>query len=259
MHFRPEVLGKYYSQPERYSVEDGYLRAAGLWGLKMDNDHSDRVIVFLGDLGRDLPESERTYWRSFNIPPQGSLSKTAYTRKIRGWFASPSRPDLVFKSKLGRFNAEWQQQFGWSLLIDLAPADAHHLTALRIPLGNDQAEFDGQVQSLTKVLIDSLNETPLAEGLKLEPGAKGIAKLKAFLEDRGVAETAAIISFLRNLQSLRSTGVAHRKGSEYEKIAVVFDLENKELKEVFTGIFQSANEMLDTLQRTLLPPLKKSG
>lgn len=259
VHFRPEVLGKYYSQPDRYSVEDGYLRAAGLWGLKMDNDHSDRVIVFLGDLGRDLPAAERTYWRSFNVPPQGGLSKTAYTRKIRGWFASPSRPDLVFKSKLGRFNKSWQQQFGWPLFVDLAPADAHHLIALRIPLSNDQAEFDGQVQSLTIVLIDSLNEAQLANGLTLEPGVKGITKLKAFLEARGVAEASALVTFLRNLQALRSASVAHRKGSEYEKIASVFDLENKELKEVFTVIFRSANEMLDILERTLLPPPKKSG
>jgi len=51
VYFRPEVLTKYYSNPDKYSVEDGHLRCGGLWGLRMDNDHEDCVMAFLGDLG----------------------------------------------------------------------------------------------------------------------------------------------------------------------------------------------------------------
>ena len=68
--FRGEVLAKYYADPAKYSVEDGYLRCGSLWELRMDNDHTDVVVVFLGDLGRDLSEAERNYWLSFNIPPK---------------------------------------------------------------------------------------------------------------------------------------------------------------------------------------------
>jgi hypothetical protein len=53
------VLTKYYAHPERYSVEDGFLRCQGLWGLKLDNNHHEYIIVFLGDLGRDLPSDEQ--------------------------------------------------------------------------------------------------------------------------------------------------------------------------------------------------------
>jgi hypothetical protein len=59
--FRTEVLSKYYADPQKYSVEDGYLRCGGLWGVRVDNDHPDYVVVWLGDLGRDLSESERNY------------------------------------------------------------------------------------------------------------------------------------------------------------------------------------------------------
>jgi hypothetical protein len=48
VHFRREVLQKYYDNPEIYSVEDGYLRCASLWGVQIDNDHDDRVLMFLG-------------------------------------------------------------------------------------------------------------------------------------------------------------------------------------------------------------------
>jgi hypothetical protein len=254
VHFRGEVLTKYYSHPDRYSVEDGYLRAGGLWGLKMDNDHADRVVVFLGDLGRDLPAIERDYWRSFNIAPEGpALSKTAFTRSIRGWFADPSRPDLAFKNLFRYFSEKWNEKFGWDLFLPLSKDDLHHLTALRIPINNDQAEFDAQVQSLTKLLVDSLNEAILAKELSLPPETKGISKLEAFLKVKNVKETSAIIAFLRNLQALRSTGVAHRKGSNYEKIAKIFDLENKEFKEVAAGLFTSALDMLRALGGEMLP------
>jgi hypothetical protein len=49
--FRREVLSKYYEHPEKYSVEDGYLRCGSLWGLSIDNDLPDHVVVYLGDLG----------------------------------------------------------------------------------------------------------------------------------------------------------------------------------------------------------------
>lgn len=52
VHFRREVLAKYYDNPELYTVEDGYLRCANLWGVQIDNDHDDR--------GRGLPRRRGT-------------------------------------------------------------------------------------------------------------------------------------------------------------------------------------------------------
>jgi hypothetical protein len=50
VHFRKEVLDKYYQKPGKYSVEDGILRCASLWSMTMDNHHDDRVVAWLGDL-----------------------------------------------------------------------------------------------------------------------------------------------------------------------------------------------------------------
>ncbi|NEQ78718.1 MAG: hypothetical protein F6K23_40455, partial [Okeania sp. SIO2C9] len=80
--FRREVLTKYYANPERYSVEDGYLRCQGLWGLRIDNNHDEYIVVFLGDLGVDLRSEERMYWRSYNVPPEGKISKTNFKRSF---------------------------------------------------------------------------------------------------------------------------------------------------------------------------------
>jgi hypothetical protein len=172
---------------------------------------------------------------------------------MRGWFAEPQRPDLVFKNLFPNFSKTWKTIFGWDLFLPLSKDDLHHFTALRIPVHNDQAEFDAQVQSLTKLIVDSLNEALLAKGLSLAPESKGISKFEAFLTAKNIRETSAIVSFLRDLQTLRSTGVAHRKGSKYEKIAKIFDLENKELKDVAAGLFTAATRMLRALGAELLP------
>ncbi len=80
VHFDKKVLDKYYGQPSKYSVEDSYLRCASLWGLQMDNHHNNKVCVWLGDLGRDLPYQEQLHWRSHNIPPEGGVSKTYFKK-----------------------------------------------------------------------------------------------------------------------------------------------------------------------------------
>ena len=115
VYFRREVLKRYYEHPARYSMRDGYLSCGSLWGTHLDNNHPDHVMVFLGDLGRDLPESERTYWQTFNMAPTGAPSETLVRRAFLGQWANPQAPDLRFKSTYGRFNKKWQEQFGWAL------------------------------------------------------------------------------------------------------------------------------------------------
>lgn len=246
--FRKEVLNKYYAQPDKYEVTDGHLCCGGLWGLRMDNDHSRQVVVYLGDLGKDLSYDEQKYWRTFNILPEGGVSKTCYMRSIRGWFVDPETPDLCFKHELSRFNEEWKKTRGWALFLDLSAADQHFLTALHLPTTNEQAEFDQQVLALTKVLIDSLNEAELARQCKALPdGAKGIDKLEAYLKQAGNASVGSIVGFLRDLQALRSSGVGHRKGERYEKVSARFGIGTKCLQNVFHAVLFDAIAALQTL------------
>ncbi len=72
-----------------------------MWGIRIDNNNPDYVCVFLGDLGRDLPEKDQIYWKSYNIPPEGEISETYFRRSFLGQFADPSSEDLIFKHKFG--------------------------------------------------------------------------------------------------------------------------------------------------------------
>jgi hypothetical protein len=248
--FRKEVLTKYYSQPTKYSVQDGCLMCGGLWSLRMDNNHPDHVVVFLGDLGH-LEHIEQLHWKHYNIPKKGKLSHTAWMRDFAAEFADPEQSDLFLKQRFADFQEKWKRKFGWYLFLPLSKDDEYHFKTLRIPLTNEQNEFDEQVLSLTKLLIDSLNEQELAKGLDLPEDSKSIDKLKTFLNSKGV-KLPKMLEYLRDLQSLRSSGVAHLKGKKYSKIKKAFGIGEKELHEVFDDIIIKAIWTLNSLERIFL-------
>ena len=216
--FRREVLTKYFAEPDRYKVSDGRLECLDLWSCQIDNDLKSHVVVFLGDLGRDLPYVEQLHWRQYKIEPQGQVSETNFRRSFLSQFADAQSPDLVFRSEYFTLGREWQKTQGWSLFLAPSPGDAHLLDTIRIPVTNSQLEFDEQILNLAKLLIDSLNEKELeARAGPFEKDTKGITKLEVFLDQRLFPERGSFIQLLRDVQSLRSRGAAHRKGSDYQK------------------------------------------
>lgn len=247
--FRREVLTKYYADTEKYSVSDSYLRCAALWGLRLDNNHDKFVIVFLGDLGRDLPLKERLYWRSFNVQPEGSMSEVYFRRSFLAEFADPTSPDLVFKAELSRLHELWEARFGWPLMLPLDSKDEHLLTALHVPVNASQGEFDTQVLALTKILIDSLNEEEISRNSGgHQDGDKGITKFERFLNSQSEEVATAVIPFFRDLQALRSSGVGHRKGSKYARLMQRSGLEDKSIDQSFAHLLELAVGTLRRLQ-----------
>lgn len=111
----------------------------------IDNDSPEHVMVFLGDLGRDLPESERDHWRSQNVAPSSRMSGTSFRRSFLNQPTSPQAPDLNFKHRYQTPRNKWCKTFGWALFRDPVTADEHVLKRLRIPLSESQPEFEAQV------------------------------------------------------------------------------------------------------------------
>jgi len=251
-YFRREVLQKYYAEPERYSVEDGYLRCFGLWGIQIDNDHPTHVVAFLGDLGRDLPYRERLHWKQFNVPPppDARISKTCFRRSFLAHFVEPESVDLVFRQEYQRLNSTWREKMGWSLFLDPKPEDEHILQTIHLPVTGSRRELDEQILWLTKLLVDSLNEEELAKALpEKHRDEKGISKFERFLENKGFEHKEEVIHFLKDLQRLRSTGVAHRKGAKYEKTLSQLGLLGKKGPEVMKILLTRAVNLLRLLNK----------
>lgn len=252
--FRREVLSKYYADSSRYTVSDGMVHCGTLWGLPVDNDRDDLVVVFLGDLSH-LPTDEQRYWRAFNVPPDGGLSDTAFQRSMMAEFADPVEPALAFRQAHERTNKVWEAALGWPLFRPLSADDQHNLDGLRVPLNDGAAEFDGQILALAKAAIDSLNEKPIrkaamAAGHEYEGGEQGIAKLIGYLDatefdarefDRSPTD------WMKDIQWLRSKGSAHRKGSDYAEVAEHFGIEDRGRPAVMRDLLTEGAGLLDAL------------
>jgi hypothetical protein len=153
--FRKEVMQKYYGSSE-YEIGDGCLSRRGGWSLRFDNNSPKHVSAFLGDLGKELPEKEQLYWRSFNIFPDGRLiSQTSFQRSFMGNFFGPENPEHEFKHKFTKLQIHWQEAYSWDLFLPLSEKDKHFFSSIRSMLTNEQAEFDAQILALTKVTTDS--------------------------------------------------------------------------------------------------------
>ena len=129
---------------------------------------------------------------------------------LRGVSVSASAKKVV--------NRRWEEVFGWPLFRPLVADDKHVFQSIRVPLSENQHEFDQQVLSLAKVLVDSLNEVKLQAGMP--PAGEresGLGKLATFVNTLGWEAGEGHLDFLRKLQGLRSTGSAHHKGKELRK------------------------------------------
>jgi len=254
VHFRKQVLDKYFQQPSKYSVEDSMLWCGSLWSMQIDNHHEDKVCAWLGDLGRDLPFQEQLHWRSFNIHPQGSVSETYFRRQILAQFADSERPEHLFVKRYAQLQRDCREHLGWQILLPLDAGDAYFIKSVRIPASDEQRDFDELVLGLTKLLIDSLNEKELN---KLVPEAdwpklKGsISRLEVALQASNEEGYESQIAFLRKLQNLRSSSSAHRKGSNYRKIANDFRVDDQSLSAVSAGILGHAVGFIEFLATTV--------
>lgn len=269
--FRKTVLDKYYKDPSRYQVADGCIYSEGVWTLRVDNDQRDYAIVILGDLGR-LPHQEQLYWKGYNIapPPDAKVSKTAFARWYEGRFYNPEFPDLKFKYQFRVFKESWGKKFLWPLFLPLAIDDEHRYKTLHcLTQPQNPSDFEDQILSLTKILIDSLNEAELVKGIdetncdvqsrlkELNAADKsavkgGISKFELYMRSKNV-DMQESVSFLRNLQELRSSSTAHRKSrSRKNGCEDYFQMQSRTQQEVLEDIFHKAIEMMETLKRSIL-------
>lgn len=216
--FTRAVLDKYYGNPDRYRVTDGYLSDGAVWSLPIDNALDEYVAAFLGDLGR-LPDREQAYWKSFNVAPESGLSDTAIRRSLLGQFADADRVEYRFSRAYTAANEAWARRFGWPLFKALHSGDAHLAHSLHVPTNPGFAAFDAQLIGLAKLAIDCLNEEELGKNAAAKTaGEKGIGKLGRFVQDQGLSASGdPLCATLRQVQGARSRSSAHRKGSDFNE------------------------------------------
>lgn len=244
--FKPDVLQPYYSKSETYTVGDGYLTCADMWGVEIDNGNPDVVAVFLGDIGSRIPSSHWKHWQSCNIPPIYTISASSFRRSFLNQWAESDNPEHLFKHKLQKLQEQWRESWDWNLYREPAAQEIGTIKRLRIPLNDTEEEFKAQIVNLALVLIDLLNERLISQTVPSDKGEKGITKLERFLDEYGYENTQRDISLLRKVQAMRSRVAVHASGSS-GKDYLDKELGNKNYREYFIELLKSGVTMLDDL------------
>ena len=260
--FSRDVLAKYYSEPKKFSVEDGQLSCGSKWSLLMDNSHLEYVVVFLGDLGRDLPHKEQLHWKRFNVMPDGSMSESYFRRSFLNQWVEAEDNAIRFQQAYKVFYKARRKHFGWDLFKPLSEADSHHFRTLRRPLTDEPTEFHEIVLSLSILLQESINIKELRKRIpdfksKDSDGKdkRNIQILGEYLEFEGYRGATQYVEYLRMLQMLRSnSGTVHRRNEkEYQKAAKFFELDTKSTIQVADDIFTTLTDFLDSLREHFCP------
>ena len=245
--FKPEVLQRYYDDSDLYTVSDGRLSCASMWGVKIDNGNPNCVVVFLGDIGRDIPASHRTHWLSYNVSPTQRMSDVGVRRAFFGQFADSENPEHRFKLAYDQLQSSWEEHWGWRIHRKAEGPDAGVLQRLRIPVNDTDAELRAQLINLALVLVDYLNEKKLASYLSDTKNDKGIAKLKKFLEAQSYQHTERDVRLLQRIQRMRSRIAAHSSGSSGQAY-LEEELGNDTPQEYIARLMTEATQMLDDLR-----------
>lgn len=215
--FRAEVLHKYYADTDKYGVTDGRLTCGGLWSMHIDNDNDDgHVMVWLGDLGRDMPATERDHWKTYNVVRPNLASDTAVRRQLLGQWAAAESPVFVFRQEYERFRGAWRERHDWDLLREMEGPNATALDRLRTPLNEGDKEFDDLVADLHLVVVEALNSEQLRSLVTGDTkDVKSIELLERWLEQLGYPHLERDIGFLRALNDVRNA-TSHLRGREHE-------------------------------------------
>lgn len=83
------------------------------------SEYKDCVIAYLGDLGKNLSESERLYWKSYNIDSDEKLSRVTFERDFMCLPSESNMIDHKFQRDYAKVIDCWNKKYGWSIFLPL--------------------------------------------------------------------------------------------------------------------------------------------
>lgn len=255
VYFNREVLGRYTSEPSRYTVTATRLSCLNLWGVAISTNTAGLIEVYLGDLGRDLPAGEWPHWLGHNVAPAGSMADDRFRRDFLNQPTASHDP----VGDLRRARAETQELarglLGTGLWKDLQGRQRREFDNLHSPTSRDPSALDSALLTLTKGLIDAIEPAGLRSYLGEDgsQGKKTLEMLEALVER--LNGDPAIVAPFRDVQRLRSAGgVAHLAASDVGKVLAKTGIAGLSPHEAFEGVCERLTEAIRKLGARLAAP-----
>ncbi|MEV5444066.1 hypothetical protein AB0N23_16240 [Streptomyces sp. NPDC052644] len=247
VYFRREVLRRYTSEPSRYQVTASRLSCLSLWGISIGRNEEGLVEAYLGDLGRDLPSSERSHWLSFNVAPRGGIDQERRRRDILGqWNEGTSDPLHQLAHARERFSTALSAVIGQPVYRAWDAADQIAFSGLHMPTSSEQSEADTQILTLAKGIIEYLDVKALRQLPGADPKGMTINNLQAWVKHTG-GDPDTLVGPLRLLQNLRSNGAAHARTKMWPTFLTQAGLHQLQPDEQFVRLMNSTIDALEAL------------
>lgn len=248
--FRPEVLMRFKSDPEKFDLTDRTIGCRNAWYLKTyDISESGQVHTYIGYLAK-LPYDEQIYWQSFNEWPKGPISTRAFENDFEGEFSNDYDPLHQIKHKIRQLD---EKPPAW-----WKPRRDALLDAARYPATDSVAEWGDEILALDQVLVEGFLFKPLQKlakdaGRKIDEQWRSIRLLQELLEARGWSgeEARAAIEPLIRLHALRSILKGHGAPAERTAEAKRARSEHRTLRAHFMALAGECDRALVTVLREL--------
>ncbi|MGO9362537.1 MAG: hypothetical protein ACLP02_03630 [Rhodomicrobium sp.] len=214
--FRPEVLSKYKTDREKYTVKDREVWCRTSWTLDAyDVNSAGQVFAYIRYL-RNLPYSEQLHWKSFNEAPKADISERAFINDFKGEFVTFQHPRAQTLSILRRWQdsgVEW-----WTL------RDEDLLDRANSPISSSKDEWAEAIMDLSKLVVEGLEVKFLRArldklGETYSTDQKSIALLEKIVAATNPIGGPVTLEGLRTVQCIRSKVKGHSGSSEGKAIA----------------------------------------
>lgn len=244
--FRPDVLQKYKSDPDKYRLEHRSIHARGGWHLKTyDVNEAGQVHTYLCYLA-DLPYKEQLYWESFNEWPKAPISLRAKQTDFEGCFSTETDALEHVKyeiSKLDGLRPPYWQPRGDGLR-----------QAVHYPLTASVDEWSNAILALDQLVIEGFATKPLRNrltdaGRTFDKQWGTLKLLQEVLIAGGMDEDEAadIMASLRTTHDLRSKTKGHAAESEKAALVKKAKTDHGSLPAHFKALVTGVQETLDRL------------
>lgn len=214
--FRPEVLSKYKTDRDKYTLKEREVSCRAAWYLKgIDVNEAGQVHAYICDLRR-LPYEEQLHWLAHNEEPKASISERALINDFHGEFVHFSEPPAKLLSAIRRWHDEKVRW--WTL------REKKLLEHVHTPLTASRDEWAESFIDLAKLVIEGFEVNPIRKKLDAlgiaydSENDRSIALFEKLL-NAGAHDEPKKLTGLRTVQSLRSKVRAHAGGSEAAELA----------------------------------------
>lgn len=252
--FKPDVLLKYKSEPEKYELRERSIYCRGAWSLQTyDINEEGQVHTYICYL-RHLPYREQLHWKQYNEPPKGKIAERAFKTDFEAQWVDEYNPLQLIKGHFQKFpnlstpdgsKAIWKPKEDLEMLL----GKLHYVSAGKV------SEYKDFLMALTILVVDGLDSACLKSLVKGHPkytdqmGSLGCLKL--LLLQLGLNEEAAdsVSAPLRALQTKRSKYGGH--GGSQPDFDMVADC-----RAILKDVESSINSLIQVLNSSSLTEVK---